>query len=210
MVMTTGRIDDAGVSLLDGPNGAALAPIAPGSVVEIKIDDGSGWLVVAVAIDGQTRVGFVDGRFVRTAAPPVGAPEAAPAQWVYAQSTGRMFHVTGGVPVFLDAGYSGNGASENDPDAQAIPLHGPIPRGGYGIGAPEPFKTMANCLPLSPDPGNQMNGRSGFLIHDGRFAGGPHGMTSEGCICLPEKSRLAIWASGDHRLLVVRDDPTPG
>jgi GH24 family phage-related lysozyme (muramidase) len=129
-------------------------------------------------------------------------------RWIYAQKTGNMFHVENGVPVLEGSGYSGNGADENNPASQFIPQHGPIPQGWYTIGPPEPFKNMVNCLPLTPDPGNNMGGRSGFLIHDGAF-NNPlgHGNTSEGCICLPQIRRIEIWDSGDRRLQVVADLP---
>jgi lysozyme len=128
--------------------------------------------------------------------------------WIYAQKTGNMFHIENGGAVLKGSGYSGNGADENNPTAQFIPQHGPIPQGWYTIGPPQQFKSMVNCLPLTPDPGNNMGGRSGFLIHDGAF-NNPlgHGMTSEGCICLPQIRRVEIWDSGDRRLQVVADLP---
>lgn len=128
--------------------------------------------------------------------------------WIYAQKTGNMFHVENGAPVLKGSGYSGNGADENNPAAQFIPQHGPIPQGWYTIGPPQLFKNMVNCLPLTPDPSNNMGGRAGFLIHDGAF-NNPlgHGNTSEGCICLPQIRRIEIWESGDHRLKVVADLP---
>ena len=132
---------------------------------------------------------------------------SAQAHWAYSQSTGNMFHIVSAGPSLLASGYSGNGAAANDPDQQFLSQHGPIPRGWYAVGAPEQFKSMQNCLPLSPDPANDMGQRAGFLIHDGAFDGRPHAMTSEGCICLQENFRIAIWDSGDHRLQVVRSDP---
>ena len=128
--------------------------------------------------------------------------------WIYAQKTGNMFHIENGAPVLRGSGYSGNGADENNPAAQFVQLHGPIPQGWYTMGPPQQFKNMLNCLPLTPDPGNTMGGRSGFLIHDGAF-NNPlgHGMTSEGCICLPQIRRIEIWDSGDRRLQVVANLP---
>lgn len=128
--------------------------------------------------------------------------------WIYAQKTGNMFHVENGGAVLKGSGYSGNGADENNPAAQFVPQHGPIPQGWYTIGPPQQFKNMMNCLPLTPDASNNMGGRAGFLIHDGAF-NNPigHGMTSEGCICLPENRRIEIANSGDRRLQVVADLP---
>jgi Protein of unknown function (DUF2778) len=139
--------------------------------------------------------------------PPPTQPPTGPG-WIYAQKTGNMFHVENGAPVLRASGYSGNGADENNPAAQFVQLHGPIPQGWYTIGPPQQFKNMMNCLPLTPDPANNMGGRSGFLIHDGAF-NNPlgHGMTSEGCICLPQIRRVEIWDSGDRRLQVVANLP---
>jgi hypothetical protein len=144
---------------------------------------------------------------------PTGAAAAAiplsGSYWIYAQSTGRMYHFVNGGPVLLAKGYSGSSAGENNPDEQCVADHGPLPRGKYLIGAPQPLHRMKNCLRLYPDAGNAMCGRGGFFIHDGVFHGGPHGDTSHGCICLPEAARLTIWDSTDLALEVVRDDP-PG
>ena len=141
---------------------------------------------------------------VRKLAGPVASKQKS--LWIYAQKTGNMFHIENGAPVLHGSGYSGNGADENNPDAQFVKMHGPLPRGFYTIGPPQKFKNMVNCLPLIPDPENDMGGRGGFLIHDGAF-NHPHGNTSEGCICLPENRRLEIIKSGDHRLQVVADLP---
>lgn len=140
---------------------------------------------------------------------PAALNQGQSAFWIYAQSSGKMYHVTNGAPTLIARGYSGNGDGEDNPDEQNVPQHGPIPRGSYSIGGPHVFKNMQDCLTLIPDPGNNMEGRAGFLIHDGRFGGQPHGMTSEGCICLQLPFRQQIWNSGDHRLQVVCDDP-PG
>lgn len=120
--------------------------------------------------------------------------------WVYSQSTGLLCR--GGL--LFGEGYSGNGTDENNPDAQSHHQTGPLPQGTYTIEAPITFKSMTYVLPLSPDPGNEMFGRGGFLIRDGVFTGETHGMTSMGTIALPEAVRVVIWNSGDHILHVVR------
>lgn len=126
--------------------------------------------------------------------------------WIYAQRTGNMFHRVAETEIFLARGYSGRGASENDPEKQGELDYGPLPRGRYRIRPPVEFNHMHDCLRLLPDPKNDMCGRSGFWIHDGVFTG-PHGETSHGCICLQRPARLVIWSSDDHELQVQADDP---
>jgi hypothetical protein len=58
-------------------------------------------------------------------------------------------------------------------------------------------------LPLTPDPGNEMYGRSGFLIHPGDRDKDP----SEGCICLPKSVMDEIEESGDSDLVVYDSGP---
>jgi len=101
-------------------------------------------------------------------------------------------------------GYSGFGAGKNNPALEYEPNIGPIPRGLYQIGAPEdpdggphgPF-----VLPLTPDPANQMFGRSGFLIHGDSVL--HPGTASRGCIILDDAIREQIAASGDDQLQVI-------
>lgn len=132
--------------------------------------------------------------------------ELPPRYWMYVQRSGNMFLVSNGVPVLVTSGYSGNGTCENNPADQFVRLHGPLPQGWYTIGPDITFKNMVCCMELAPDAANVMQGRGGFLIHGGAFAG-PHGMTSEGCICLPMDGRNHINQSGARRLQVVGEKP---
>src|SRR5450631_3849627 len=82
--MPTGHINATSLNLRAEPNGDVLAIIPHDAAVDIKTDDGSGWLLVAATIDGETRLGFVDGRYVVQDAqtppeqkPAGGAPAAA-------------------------------------------------------------------------------------------------------------------------------------
>jgi hypothetical protein len=125
--------------------------------------------------------------------------------WIYSQASGTMYRDVTGKLVRLAKGYSGNGSSENNPDDQCKADHGPLPRGRYTFGQPAPFNNMLDCLRLIPDRSNEMCGRFGFWVHDG-VSSGPHGETSEGCICLPHAARLNMYASMDHELQVVRDE----
>jgi hypothetical protein len=120
--------------------------------------------------------------------------------WTYEQRSGNIFKADGEL---VATGYSGFGDGKNNPAAQDEPNIGPIPCGAYTIGFPidraggphGPF-----VLPLRPDPGNEMHGRSGFLCHGDSIDHA--GSASHGCIILPRAVREAIAASGDNRLTV--------
>lgn len=119
--------------------------------------------------------------------------------WIYSQSAGSIAHGGGDV---LASGYAGAGIGKNNPAAQHLHNVGPIPQGRYTIGAPIGTPTHGPyVLPLTPDPGNTMFGRSEFLIH-GDSASHP-GKASEGCIILPRPTREAIGGSSDPVLLVI-------
>lgn len=127
--------------------------------------------------------------------------------WVYSQKSGSLYHNGRCVGV----GYSGKddgdkilepGEGINDPTAQDQRGIGPIPCGWYTIG--EPFDSYDHgpyCLPLTPDVGNDMHGRSGFLFH-GDSVKHP-GTASRGCIILARYIREQIGQSADKRLQVV-------
>ena len=118
--------------------------------------------------------------------------------WRYVQSTGQLTR-DGQSKAF---GYSGAGEGKNDPAAQDQHNVGPIPQGIYTIGAPSDTKTHGPyVLHLTPDPENEMFGRSGFLIHGDSVV--DPGTASEGCIIFPRTVREAIWQSGDYNLEVV-------
>ena len=121
--------------------------------------------------------------------------------WTYKQSTGGLSRDG----ELAGAGYSGFEAGKNNPAMQNVPDAGPIPQGRYTIGAPQcvdedgphgPF-----VLPLTPDPANEMFGRSGFLIH-GDSIKSP-GFASRGCMIMGRSIRELIASSGDAELTVV-------
>ena len=120
--------------------------------------------------------------------------------WVWSQRDGTMTKADLGTEVF--SGYSGAPEAKNDPARQAEHNVGPIPVGVYSIAAP--VDTLLHgpfVLGLTPDPRNQMFGRSGFLIHGDSIVN--PGSASEGCIILPRPAREAIHASGDSLLVVL-------
>lgn len=116
--------------------------------------------------------------------------------WVYEQVTGRLTEDD----LLVGRGYSGTGEGRNNPDMQSTPNVGPIPEGGYTIGAPYDHPHLGpHVLNLIPDPANQMFGRTDFRIHGNNMAND----ASHGCIILSRPLREAISASHDNRLVVV-------
>jgi hypothetical protein len=99
----------------------------------------------------------------------------------------------------LAKGWAGQGEGYNNPDMQGISNIGPLPRGFYTIGPsyhhPELGPVVMN---LTPDPANEMFGRSLFRIH-GASAAHPE-LSSKGCIVLPREARDRIHLSYETRL----------
>ena len=120
--------------------------------------------------------------------------------WRYEQATGKFFDPDGNL---LGIGYSGRQPDgKNKPEMQSVPDVGPIPQGQYRIGgAVDTLTHGPYVLPLSPNIGNQMFGRAGFLIH-GDSVVNP-GSASEGCIILPLTIRQQVGSSFDDQLQVV-------
>jgi hypothetical protein len=131
---------------------------------------------------------------------------------VWEQEAGKWWNDGG---VLLGVGYSGGDCGSapenvNSPLAQSFACSGPIPQGLYTIGAPQ--DTIVHgpyVLPLTPDPANQMYGRSGFLVHGDSVLYPGQKAASEGCIVLPKTVRQQIWESGDRDLKVVSGLPYP-
>ncbi len=118
--------------------------------------------------------------------------------WHYQQTTGKMMDEHGYV---WGIGYSGAGEGKNQPEFQQVHDVGPIPQGGYVIGAPHDSPEHGPyVLPLIPHAGTELYGRSAFLIH-GDSVHVP-GTASHGCIIMSRDVRNEIWRSGDHSLVV--------
>lgn len=119
--------------------------------------------------------------------------------WTFQIARGQLLDPDG---VQVAIVYAGAGTGVNNPDDEAIPDVGPIPEGIYDIG---PAYTHPTCGPLSmeltPDPGNDMHGRSGFLMH-GDNAAANH-TASHGCIIVPRLVRMAVDNSDDRVLVVL-------
>jgi hypothetical protein len=117
--------------------------------------------------------------------------------WTYSQGTGKLFDPQGN---HVATGYSGKGPGKNNCEMQHVRNVGPIPQGIYTIGqAYNSAKVGPFALPLTPDPKNNMFGRSAFLIHGDNKTG----TASEGCIILGRMIRDKISYSVDRVLKVI-------
>lgn len=123
--------------------------------------------------------------------------------WVFVQRTGHVYGPSGSW--YLTA-YAGNGDFKDNPDAEFIKNHGPLPVGGYTMQTPLEGTHLGPCaIPLEPDSTNDMQGRGDFFIHDDSL---DHpGSASDGClVTVGASSRRTMWASPDHRLQVVAEE----
>jgi hypothetical protein len=126
--------------------------------------------------------------------------------WIYSQSTGYLYDAA--MNLVATGGYAGTGPGRNNPDMQNVKNTGPLPVGLYRIENPLTHPKLGPVsLPLTPDAGNVMHGRSAFYIHGDNKTND----ASEGCIILPRPIRDKISKSKDRWLVVVRGIETkPG
>ncbi len=118
--------------------------------------------------------------------------------WHYQQVTGRMIDENG---YTWGVGYSGADPGKNKPEFENVHDVGPIPQGGYSIGAPHDSREHGPfVLPLIPWKTTELHGRSAFLIH-GDSVHAP-GTASRGCVIMSRDVRERIWNSRDHSLVV--------
>ena len=100
------------------------------------------------------------------------------------------------------SGYSGKGEGKNNALMQNVRDVGPIPCGLYTIEPPaDDPKVGAYAMRLTPDPSNQMFGRTDFLCHGDNMLGNES--ASEGCVILNKIVRYRMWQSGVRCLRVV-------
>lgn len=107
------------------------------------------------------------------------------------------------------SGYAGghggkNPEGVNNPDMDHIPNVGPLPKGRYLIGHLHTAETDGkdwighfgpSYIRLTPEPKNEMHGRSGFLVHWDRADRAQHPRSgSDGCICPEEGAFIAMLA----------------
>ena len=119
--------------------------------------------------------------------------------WIYEQSSGKFHNPVGSV---ICIGYSGHGVGLDNPADQDIPDVGPIPQGDWEIGPffDDPGGKGPIVAHLTPLPGTDTAGRSGFMIHGDNSA--MNHTASEGCLILPHPIRAQIAASLDRVLRV--------
>jgi hypothetical protein len=124
----------------------------------------------------------------------------------YSQSLGDFTLPNGTV---LDGCYSGGGTVPNDnyrntPDGQSLRDLGTIPQGQYTISPAHTVPGKGPCvMSLTPNPDNEMYGRSGFLIHGDNPS--MNFTASDGCIvCGPAiRQQIAdLVAAGEDQLTV--------
>lgn len=124
--------------------------------------------------------------------------------WTYEQTTGDLYDDNGRKTA---NGYSGgncgkNPEAVNSPAFQTVRMVGPIPEGFYSIEAPRDDERLGPyVLDLTPDPANNMYGRSEFRMHGDNSEA--NRSASEGCIIMPRSMRVIVWMSNDHKLEVV-------
>lgn len=115
--------------------------------------------------------------------------------WTYRQSDGELLHDG----EFIGTGYSGAGDGRNNPEMEAVPNEGPIPRGNYRIDSAR-YSERLGPIVMNLDPvGHDACGRSDFRIHgdDARHD------ASHGCIILGPSIRRLIDVSPDKDLVVI-------
>ncbi|MGA9898743.1 MAG: tlde1 domain-containing protein [Terriglobales bacterium] len=124
--------------------------------------------------------------------------------WIYVQKTGELLrdglHIAVGYSGFDDPDSGQKG--KNNPELARIEEVGPIPVGKYSIGTPHDTVTHGPfALPLTADPGNEMFGRSAFLMHGDSVV--EPGTASRGCIIMSRAVRTQVAESGDKVLQVI-------
>ena len=126
--------------------------------------------------------------------------------WVFVIASGHVYAPSGAL---FTTGFAGNnaiGPDMNNPAAEFVKDHGPLPVGGYTMQTPLEGTPLGPCaIPLEPDETNDMQGRSDFFIHDESIA---HPQSSsDGClVTVGVSTRTTMWASPDHRLQVVAEE----
>ena len=117
----------------------------------------------------------------------------------YRRSPAQLFNSEG---ILVGEGYSGHDEGKNNPSLENVHNVGPIPRGRYDIG--EPFNSPEHgplAMPLTPQPGTDTFGRSGFLMHGDSIE--HPGEASLGCIIMPHDVRELVANGADKELQVV-------
>lgn len=119
--------------------------------------------------------------------------------WTYEQSTGILRDASW---LHITTGYAGRGKGKNNPAMQDVRNVGPLPTGLYQMGVAINHPRLGPiAIPLIPDAGNCMHGRSDFLAHGDSIA--HPGEASLGCIILNPAARNLLSKSKDRWLSVI-------
>lgn len=118
--------------------------------------------------------------------------------WTYQITSGTLLNQNS---IVVGHGYSGHGDGLNNPASCNVKDVGPLPQGSYTIGPPADNPHVGLfAMALTPDPSNEMFGRSGFFIHGDNPQ--MNHTASDGCIILANAIRRDIAGSGDNQLTV--------
>ena len=118
--------------------------------------------------------------------------------WTFKITSGALLNLN---LIQVGTGYSGHGEGLNNPTMCNVHDVGPLPIGKYTIGQPrEDHQVGLFAMPLTPDPTNEMFGRSAFFIHGDNKS--LNHSASDGCIILANPIRRDIANSGDNELIV--------
>lgn len=119
--------------------------------------------------------------------------------FTYEQSTG-LLRKDGAI---IGAGYAGHNEGRMNHAMQDQHNVGPLPVGKYTLGAARTHPKLGPlAIPLTPDPGNTMFGRSAFFVHGDSFS--HPGLASDGCIILHQMYR-ALLAKATGQVLEVEE-----
>ena len=123
--------------------------------------------------------------------------------WTYIIRTGHLYAPDG---TLAGTGYSGHGASLNDPARTNRKAEGPIPAGEWDIGDDydSPGHLGPVVMALTPIPGTEVFGRSLFRLHGDN--GAANHTASDGCIIMSRTIREAVANSEDASLTVVAEE----
>lgn len=130
-----------------------------------------------------------------------------PVDWVYSQSSGRLYLADSqDVRTLVASGYSGAAGHRNQSDDEHLVARGPIPRGVWRIGVGHTHRRLGRVsIPLEAADPSKIHGRSGFYIHGDNAEA--NGTASSGCIILDYNTRCWLAAgrtAGIRTLVVVR------
>lgn len=129
--------------------------------------------------------------------------------WAYSQKSGELSR-NGGV---VGLGYSGHLEGLNNPDMETVHDVGPLPAGNWTMltirgedGLPCDYEgKRAPVIRLTPNPGTNTYGRSGFLCHGDLIGHEGEHAASLGCMIQPKyvREQIAVAISdGDDQLTV--------